>query len=56
MTIADLSCVGYMFYADEIDADWGEYPNLVAWRERIRALPGWQHPYELMPGHPIPAA
>jgi glutathione S-transferase len=54
-TIADLSCVGYMFYTDEIAVDWAEYPNLVAWRERIRALPGWTHPYDLMPGQPIPA-
>jgi len=55
MTIADLSCVGYMFYGDEVPVDWErEFPNLVAWRERIRALPGWQHPYDLMPGHPIP--
>ena len=23
-----------------------------AWLERIKALPGWKHPYELMPGHP----
>jgi len=21
--------------------------------ERIKALPGWQHPYELMPGYPL---
>ena len=55
MTIADLSCIGYMFYTDEFPIDWGkEYPNLTAWRERIRALPGWKHPYDLMPGHPIP--
>ncbi len=52
MTIADLSCVGYMFYVDEFPIDWAaEYPNLTAWRERIRALPGWKHPYDLMPGH-----
>jgi len=55
MTIADLSCVGYMFFTDEFPIDWDkDYPNVVAWRERIRALPGWQHPYDLMPGHPIP--
>jgi glutathione S-transferase len=55
MTIADLSCVGYMFYADEVPVDWeAEFPNLVAWRERIRGVAGWKHPYELMPGHPIP--
>ena len=55
MTIADLSCAGYMFFADEFPIDWDkDYPSLVAWRERIRALPGWKHPYDLMPGHPIP--
>jgi glutathione S-transferase len=55
MTIADLSCAGYMFYTDEVPVDWDrEFPNLVAWRERIRALPRWRHPYDLMPGHPIP--
>ena len=24
-------------------------------RERVKALPGWVHPYELMPGYPIPS-
>ena len=28
-------------------------PRIGAWLERIRALPGWVHPYELMPGHPL---
>ncbi len=29
MTIADLSCAGYMFYADEVPVDWErEFPNL----------------------------
>ena len=56
MTLADLSCAGYMFFADEYPIDWeADFPAVVAWRERIRALPGWKHPYDLMPGHPIPA-
>jgi glutathione S-transferase len=51
MTIADISCVGYMFYDDEFPIDWAaEYPAVTAWRDRIRALPGWKHPYDLMPG------
>ena len=25
-----------------------------AWLDRIKALPGWKHPYDLMPGHPLP--
>ncbi len=24
-----------------------------AWLERMKALPGWEHPYELMPGYPF---
>ena len=55
LSIADLSCVGYMYYTDEYpDLDWGDYPNVVAWRDRIAALPGWKHPHDLMPGHPLP--
>jgi glutathione S-transferase len=53
-TIADLSLCGYLYFADEFDVDWGDYLNISAWLERIRALPGWVHPYELMPGHPLP--
>src|SRR6266568_5852622 len=30
-----------------------EHPSIGAWLRRIRALPGWMHPYELMPGHPV---
>jgi len=56
MTIADLSCAGYMFYQDEFPIEWAaDYPAVTAWRECIRALPGWKHPYDLMPGHPIPS-
>lgn len=54
-TIADLSMAGYVFYPEETGVSWADYPALSAWRERIRALPGWVHPYELMPGHPLPA-
>ncbi len=51
-TIADFSCAGYLFYpADEIDFDFAaDYPNIHAWMDSIRALPGWTGPYELMPG------
>ncbi|MEM7190369.1 MAG: glutathione S-transferase [Pseudomonadota bacterium] len=55
LSVADLSCQGYMHYADEYDFDWAEVPNVTAWRDRIAALPGWKHPYDLMPGHPLPA-
>jgi len=55
-TIADVSLCGYLYYpADEMGFDIpATYPNIGKWLERIRALPGWKHPYDLMPGHPLP--
>jgi len=56
-TIADLSLIGYFYYpADEFGFDIAaEHKNVAAWLDRIKALPGWKHPYELMPGHPLPS-
>ena len=48
-TIADLSLCGYLFWPEHIDADWSEYPNMSAWLDRLRSLPGWKMPEELMP-------
>jgi glutathione S-transferase len=55
-TIADISMVGYFYYpAEEFGFDIAaENPAISAWLARIRALPGWKHPYDLMPGHPLP--
>ena len=55
-TIADLSHVAYLYYPpDEFGFDIaGQHKNIAAWLERIKALPGWKHPYDLMPGHPLP--
>lgn len=54
-TIADFSLAGYMFYPpEESGYDWAKTnPNLSAWIERMRSLPGWKDPYELMPGERI---
>jgi glutathione S-transferase len=54
-TIADVSMCGYLFYpAQEFGFDIvHDYPAIDAWLGRLRALPGWGHPYELMPGHPL---
>src|SRR5205085_4831494 len=54
-TIADLSLAGYPFFEDEIGVDWNDYPHVRDWLSRIRALPRWKHPYDLMPGHPLAA-
>ncbi|MBN2628964.1 MAG: glutathione S-transferase family protein [Rhodobacteraceae bacterium] len=52
ITIADLSCCGYLFYPEPFGFDCKDWPHIDAWLERISALPGWKHPYELMPGNP----
>jgi glutathione S-transferase len=56
-TIADVSLAGYLYYpAEEFGFDIGkDHPAIAAWRERVKALPGWRQPYDLMPGHPRPA-
>lgn len=53
-TIADISMCGYLFWPDELGLEWTGYGAIDKWLERIQALPGWVHPYELMPGHPLP--
>jgi len=53
-TIADISMCGYLFWPDEFGVSWDDYPAIGAWLTRIEALKGWVHPYELMPGHPLP--
>ena len=54
-TIADLSLVGYLYYPpDEFGFDIAaEHKNIAAWLDRVKKLPGWAHPYDLMPGHPL---
>ncbi len=53
-SIADLSICGYLFWPDEFGVAWAEWPPVGAWLARLQALPGWVHPYDLMPGHPLP--
>ena len=55
-TIADLSLVAYFYYpAEEFGFDAAaEHKNIGAWLGRIKALPRWGHPYDLMPGYPLP--
>ena len=56
-TIADISMCGYMYFNEEFGVDWPkDFPHIGKWLERIKGLKGWEHPYKLMPGHPLPAA
>jgi len=55
-TIADLSLVGYLYYPpEEFGFDIAaQHSHIASWLARIKALPRWKHPYDLMPGHPLP--
>jgi glutathione S-transferase len=50
LTIADLSLAGYIFMPEATGISETEFPNIQAWKARIMAMPGWKHPYDLMPG------
>ncbi len=52
VTIADLSCCSYLYYPEPFGFDRAEWPNIDRWLTSIAALPGWKHPYDLMPGNP----
>ena len=47
-TIADISLVGYLYYAEETGLDRAPYPNITGWSKRLASLPGWEPPYQLM--------
>ena len=51
-TIADFSLCGYMFFGAELPLPLEPYPHVVSWLQRIKSLPGWKHPYDLMPRAP----
>ncbi|HEU5133783.1 MAG TPA: glutathione S-transferase family protein [Steroidobacteraceae bacterium] len=54
-TIADMSLCGYLYYpAEESGYDIGKsFPAMARWLERLKQLPGWKPPYELLPGPQI---
>ncbi len=54
-TIADVSLTAYLYYPpDEFGFDIAkQHPAIGSWLARMKALPGWKHPYKLMPGHPL---
>jgi glutathione S-transferase len=54
-TIADISLCGYLFFplAESGYEIAGRYPAIDAWRSRMREIPGWADPYEILPGERI---
>lgn len=56
VTIADLSCCSYLYYPEPFGFDRKDWPHIDRWLDRIAALPGWKHPYDLMQRGFVPAA
>lgn len=48
LTIADIACVGYLFYPEPFGFERADFPNINAWMARIEGTAGWKHPYDLM--------
>jgi glutathione S-transferase len=47
-TIADLFCLGDIAFAEICHMEIGRWPNVAAWAGRMRALPGYRPPFELL--------
>ncbi len=48
-SIADFACCSYLYYPEPFGFDRTAWPAIDRWLGRIAALPGWKHPYDLMP-------
>lgn len=49
LTVADLSCAGYLFYPEPYGFERAAHPGIDAWMDRLAAAPGFALPYDLMP-------
>ena len=49
ITHADFSCCGYLFYPEHFGFERNEWSNIDRWMSNIESMPGWKHPYDLMP-------
>ena len=49
---ADITCCAYLYYPEPFGFERDDWPNIDRWLGNISTIPGWQHPYDLMPGNP----
>ena len=49
---ADMTCCAYLYYPEPFGFERDDWPNIDRWLGNISTAPGWQHPYDLMPGNP----
>ena len=48
-TIADIGCWGRMVFMSEGGFEIANWPSLEAWSQRLKAMPGFARPYDLIP-------
>lgn len=47
-TVVDVACCAYLFWSDQAELDLSAWPHVERWLGRIRGLPGWGAPYDLL--------
>jgi glutathione S-transferase len=47
-SVVDVACCAYLFWADQADLDLSAWPSVERWLDRLRGLPGWGAPYDLL--------
>lgn len=47
-TIADIACYGDVAFAEICEFDLSNLNNVVSWSKKMRALPGFQEPFDLL--------
>ena len=50
-TFADIFCLGDIAFAEVCGFDLERWPNVAGWAARLRALPGFVQPFDLLPMH-----
>jgi len=48
LSIVDIACSAYLNFASEVDVELTQWPAVLCWLDRLREVPGWEHPYDLM--------
>src|SRR5262245_14064517 len=47
-TIVDVACCAYLFWPEQAGLELAGWPHVARWLDRIRRLPGWAEPYDLL--------
>jgi glutathione S-transferase len=48
ISVADIACCSYLFWPEQTGLDYRDWKQASEWLDRIRATPGWAHPYALL--------